>query len=141
MTLERFYRYQEESFDAYCKKVIRNESATVHAKLKDRAEKEITFSNLSDHELKSLYTLDIYHPYCKTFPVRGYTVRVYSPTLGEILQYISPQRRDVILMSYFLGFNDCQIGKLLHIDHKTVDYRRTEGLRRLKELLEGFENA
>lgn len=141
MTLEQFYRYQEESFDAFCKKAIRNESAAAHMKLNKRAEKETTFSDLSDTELNSLYTLDVYRPYCKTFPVCGYMVRVYDATLGELLQHISPQRRDVILMGYFLGFNDYQISKLLHIDHKTVDYRRTEALRRLRELLEDSENA
>lgn len=141
MTLEQFHRYHEESFDAFCKRVIRNESAKAHTKLNDRAEMESTFSDLSDTELNLFHTFDVYHPYRKTFPVRGYTVHVYDPTLGEILQHLSPQRRDVLLMGYFLGFNDNQISKLLHIDHKTVDYRRTEGLQRLKELLEDMEDA
>lgn len=141
MTLEQFQKYQKESFDAFCKSVIRNESAKAHAKLNYRAEIESTFSDLSDAELNLFHTFDDYHPYCKTFPVREYTVHVYDPTLGEILQHLSPQRRDVLLMGYFLGFNDNQISKLLHIDHKTVDYRRTEGLRRLKELLEDMEDA
>lgn len=96
---------------------------------------------ISDAELNLLHTVDVYQTYCKTFPVRGYLIQVYDPDLGEVLQRLSPQRRDVLLLGYFLGFNDYQIGRVLHIDHKTVDYRRTEGLRRLRELLKDLEDA
>ena len=141
MTLEQFQKYQEESFDAFCKKVIRNAAFSAHRQLDEKAEKEPCLSDLSERELSLLHTVDVYQTYCKIFPVRGYLVRVYDPDLGEVLQHLSPQRRDVLLMGYFLGFNDFQISKLLHIDHKTVDYRRKEGLRRLRELLENLEDA
>lgn len=141
MTLEQFHRYQEESFDAFCKKVVRNAAFSAHRKLDEKAEKEANLSDLTETELSLLQSFDVYRPYCKTFPVREYRVRVYDPTLGEILQHLSPQRRDVLLMGYFLGFNDSQISKMLHIDHKTVDYRRSEALRRLRELLEDMEDV
>lgn len=136
MTLEQIQRYQEETFDAFCKAVIRNESANAHNEMDRRAEREINFSGLSGSELQSLQTEDIYHTYCKKYQVRGNVVCVYDPTLGEILQHISPQRREVILLCYFLGFSDSEIGQLLHIDHKTVDYRKKVALQRLRELLE-----
>ena len=141
MTLEQFHKYQEESFDAFCKKVIRNAAFTAHQHLNEKAEVESSLSDLSEAELNLLHTFDHYQTYCKSFPVRGYLVQVCDPDLGEVLQYLAPQRRDVLLMGYFLGFNDYQIGRLLHIDHKTVEYRRTEGLRRLRELLEDMEYA
>lgn len=141
MTLEQFYRYQEESFDAFCKKVIRNAASSVHRKLDEKADREPSLSDISEAELNHLHTVDVYQTYCKTFPVHGYLVQVFDPDLGEVLQRLSPQRRDVLLLGYFLGFNDYQIGRVLHIDHKTVDYRRTEGLRRLRELLEDLEDA
>lgn len=40
MTLKQFYRYREESFDAFCKKVIRNAASSAHRKLDEKAEKE-----------------------------------------------------------------------------------------------------
>lgn len=141
MTLEQFQRYQEETFDSFCKAIIRNESANAHNEIAARAEKEISFSSLSDSDLQSFNTVDVYHPYCKKYHVRGNVVCVYDPTLGEILQHISPQRREIILLCYFLGFSDSEIGRLLHIDHRTVDYRRNAALRRLRELLEEMDNA
>ena len=141
MTLEQFHRYQEKSFDAFCKKVIRNAAFSAHQQLDEKAEKEPSLSDLSETEWNLLHTVDIYHTYCKIFPVRGHLVEVYDPDLGEVLQRLTPQRRDVLLLGYFLGFNDYQIGRALYIDHKTVDYRRTEGLRWLRELLEDLEDA
>ena len=141
MTLEQFKRYQEETFDSFCKAVIRNESANAHNEISERAEKEVSFSSLSSSDLQAFKTVDEYHPYCKKYNVRGNIVCVYNPALGEILQHISPQRREIILLCYFLGYSDSEIGRLLHIDHKTVDYRRNTALRRLRELLEGMENV
>lgn len=63
------------------------------------------------------------------------------PALGEVLQYIAPPRRDVILLCYFLELSDAEIGRLLHINRKTVSYRRESALRKLKELLEGLDDA
>ena len=141
MTLEHFRRYQEETFDTFCKKVIRNAAFSAHQQLDEKAEKETSLSDISEVELNLLHSVDVYRTYCKTFPVCGYLIQVYDPDLGEVLQRLTPQRRDVLLLGYFLGFNDYQIGRALHIDHKTVDYRRTEGLRRLRELLEDLEDA
>lgn len=141
MTLEQFQKYQERSFDSFCKTSIHNESANAHNEISARAEKEISFSCLPDSDLQAYSTIDTYRPYRKTFYVRGYIVHVYDPALGETLQHISPQRREVILLCYFLGFSDSEIGHLLHIDHRTVDYRRSTALRRLKELLEDADNA
>lgn len=141
MTLEQFQRYQEETFDSFCKAIIRNESANAHNEIIKRAEKEVSFSCLSSDDLQSIKTVDDYRPYCKKYYVRGNVVCVNDPALGEILQHISPQRREIILLCYFLGFSDSEIGRLLHIDHKTVDYRRKAALRRLRELLEEMDNA
>ena len=70
MTLEQFYRYQEESFDAFCKKVIRNAASSVHRKLDEKADREPSLSDISEAELNHLHTVDVYQTYCKTFPVR-----------------------------------------------------------------------
>lgn len=141
MTEQQFQTYQEQTFDAFCKKVIRNESANAYKELARRAEREVSLSSLSSKEMQSLATMDSYHPYCKVFHVHGNTVKVYHPMLGEILQYISPQRREIILLCYFLDYTDTEIGRMLSIDHKSVNYRRDAALKRLKELLEGYEHG
>lgn len=106
MTPEQFQRYQEQTFDSFCKTVIRNESANAHNEIAARAEKEVTFSSLGESDLQSLQTVDTYRHYCRKYHVRGLVICVHDSTLGEILQHITPQRRDVVLLSYFLGFSD-----------------------------------
>lgn len=141
MTLEQFHDYQEKSFDAFCKTVIRNEAINEHKRIAAQAEKEIPLSSLSYSELSALHYEDTYRPYCKTYYVQGRPIHVYDQPLGEVLQYLSPQRRDVILLCYFLDYSDADIARLLRISSPTVNSRRTAALKKLKELLEEIANA
>ena len=141
MTKEQFYTYQQQTFDSFSKKVVRNKSVDILREYKRRLEKEVSLQDIPLTELCSLSAVDTYHPYCKTYHVRGNTIRIYDPALGEVLQYIAPPRRDVILLCYFLELSDAEIGRLMHINRKTVSYRRESALRKLKELLEGLDDA
>lgn len=51
MTLEEFYTYKEQAFDAFCKAVIRNESMDQLRALAKRASQEINLSELSEREM------------------------------------------------------------------------------------------
>ena len=141
MTLEQFYTYQEQTFDSFCKAVIRNESIDAFRELAHRREHEIEFSALSPKELESLQADDPYDSYKKSFRVHGYVVEVCDRSLGEILDYIPSAQRDIVLLSYFLDYSDYEISKLLNMNKNTVQYRRNATLRRLKQLLEDLEHG
>lgn len=139
MTLEQFYTYQEQTFDSFCKAVIRNESIDAFRELAYRREHEIEFSALSPKELASLQADDSYDSYKKSFRVHGYVVEVCDRSLGEILEYIPSAQRDIVLLSYFLDYSDYEISKLLNMNKNTVQYRRKATLRRLRQLMEDLE--
>ncbi len=139
MTLEQFYTYQEQTFDSFCKAVIRNESIDAFRELAHRREHEIEFSALSPKELASLQADDSYDSYKKSFRVHGYVVEVCDRSLGEILEYIPSAQRDIVLLSYFLDYSDYEISKLLNMNKNTVQYRRKATLRRLRQLMEDLE--
>lgn len=141
MTLEQFYTYQEQTFDSFCKAVIRNESIDAFRELAHRREHEIEFSALSPKELASLQAEDSYESYKKSFRVHGYVVEVCDRSLGEILQYIPSAQRDIVLLSYFLDYSDYEISKLLNMNKNTVQYRRKATLRRLRQLMEDLEHG
>ena len=84
---------------------------------------------------------DTYRLYRKAYSVRNYVVWVYDPVIGELLQHLTPQRREVILLYYFLDFNDSEIARLLRIDNTTVKYRRNTALKLLKKMMEDTENV
>lgn len=141
MTEQEFHTYQEQSFDAFCKAVIRNESINTHKQLAARAEKEIQLSALSSNEIGKLYSEDVYKTFRKIFYVRNIPIIVYDKVLAESLQHLTPPRRDVILLFYFLDYNEAEISRLLHIAKPTVTDRRLSALRKLRKYMEDMENA
>lgn len=141
MTREQFYTYQEQTFDAFTKKVIRNKSIDIHREYSRQAKREISLSELPIDEINVQATVsDVYRPYSKDYLVKNHIVRVYDPLVSDLLQNLTPQRREVILLYYFLDLNDAEIGRLLQIDNTTVKYRRMTSLKILKEMLEEQED-
>ena len=90
MTAEQFRNYQEQSFDAFCKKVIRNEAINIHNRLAALAEKETPISVLSHSELSAFYYEDTYRPYRRTYYVQDRPIHIYDQTLGDVLQFLPP---------------------------------------------------
>lgn len=54
MTLQQFYAYKGQSFDAFCKAVIRNESMDQKRLLAKRASQEVNISALTNEALAKL---------------------------------------------------------------------------------------
>ena len=130
--------YHECSFDAFCKKAIRN--LAVDAKRIYWKKTMMT----SDEELlatyvKSIMTEDTYalNNYEKIYYVNGLKVVVTNETVGEALKFIMPNKRAVLLLSFFMDYRDSEIARTLRITNSTVAYRKKQALKQLKVLLEG----
>ena len=130
--------YHEYSFDAFCKKAIRN--FAVDAKRIYWKKTTVT----SDEDLlasyvKSLMTEDSYNlnNYEKIYHVNGVKVVVTNETVGEALKFIMPNKRAVLLLSFFMDYRDSEIARTLRITNSTVAYRKKQALKQLKVLLEG----
>lgn len=130
--------YHEYSFDAFCKKAIRN--FAVDAKRIYWKKTTVT----SDEDLlasyvKSLMTEDTYalNNYEKIYYVNGLKVVVTNETVGEALKFIMPNKRAVLLLSFFMDYRDSEIARTLRITNSTVAYRKKQALKQLKVLLEG----
>lgn len=137
MYTQQFKTYQEQTFDAYCKKLIRNESTDAYRELAYRASHEVQLSALPETEWMQLGAEDIYRPYSQSFSVMGHSITVYDRDLAEALQYILPQQRQILLLFYYLEYTDVEIGYMLGISNHAVRIRRAAALRRLQMLLEG----
>lgn len=133
MTLKQFHTYIEQSFDSFCKKVIRNAAIDIHCEISRQREREKSFSDLSESELESLSVTDTYNIYSKEYNVFGETVFIRDPDLGEALQYILPQLRNIVLMRYFLDMSNTEIANKLNISNSTVTYRIDAALKQLRE--------
>ena len=71
----------------------------------------------------------------------GYHIPVNDDRLAAALAKLLREKRDVILLSYFLDMTDREISDKLNIVHQTVSKRRLTTLKELREYLmkEGFE--
>lgn len=140
MTLSQFHTYKEQAFDSYISKVIKNEGKDAKKEIARRAQHEVALSQLLQSELAQIATSDKYEIDNMTFSViGGDTVIISDFLLGKAIAALPPQRREVILQSYFLNKNDVQIASLMHLETDTVNKRRHATLRRLKELLEALD--
>lgn len=138
MTLEQFYTYQEQTFDSFLNRLVKNESKNAKKEIARRAEHEISMSQLLQDELSHIAISDVYDIERMTFYVKGNKITVNDILLGQAIASLPPNRRDVILLAYFMGKNDPQIGALLHLTPNTIRYRREKSLKRLKDILEAL---
>ena len=105
---------------------------------------EKKFTSLDALQMDSLElegTEDTYVTYAREYRVKGIAVTVKDERLGEALQFILPNQRAVLLLSYFKDYCDMDIARLLKISHKTVAYRKAMAMNRLRMLLEGTKDA
>jgi len=131
---------KQHAFDAFCKKVLKNDIRNYYGEVKHLRENEVSFSELSEREMAQLATTDKYFVCEQTFNVLGDDVIVTNEDISEALKTLPERKRDIILLSYFLELSDREIGEKLNMIRSTVQYQRTSTLRQLKKFMEE-ENA
>ena len=105
------------AFDCFCKKVLRNEARDYQDALARKRNREVYFSELPVEVLEQFAVRDTYFTDSRTFEVIGQSVCIDDETLAEAISALPVDRRDIILLSYFLPiyimfvrnrvFNDC----------------------------------
>ena len=131
---------KQHAFDAYCKRIVKNEAISVHREYQHRCRQEVTFSELTEGELQQLQYIDQYALERQVFPLLGSEVEILDGDLARALATLPPERRDIVLLAYLLNMTDKGIAQLLKLTRSTVQYRRTSTLEQLKTIMEGFEN-
>ena len=141
MYSQEFIIYQESRFDLFCKVVIRNASYDTLRSRKRRTDRFSSLEELQSGLLDLEKVEDTYITYTRTYKVKGIDVTVSDERIGEAIQFIMPNQRAVLLLSFFKEYSDMDIARLMGISHKTVAYRKKMAMRKLKLLLEGMDNG
>lgn len=131
---------KQHAFDAYCKRIVKNEAINIHLEYDRLGKREVTFSDLSQRELQSLQYIDQYAPDRRVFAVLDMDIEVRDGDLVRALTALSPERRDIVLLAYLLDMKDVEIAGRLRLNRSTVQYRRTSTLEELRKLMEGYEH-
>ena len=74
------------------------------------------------------------------FAVSGETVTVDSEKLAKALLCLSEQRREIILMRYYLQLRDKQVAALLGKPRTTVNYQKNSALKQLRKEMEKMKD-
>lgn len=127
-------------FDSLSRKVLREESRNIKKQLARRAEKEINFSELSDEEMNELYVMDEYPSDSTFFDVCEHRIAIKDERLAAAIADLPGEKRDIILLAFFLDMNDREIAEKLDMVKRTVQRRRTSTLEELKLRLEVTED-
>jgi RNA polymerase sigma factor (sigma-70 family) len=125
------------TFDSFCKKILKYKARDYYRKMKRRGEHEVSFSELSEQDLAKLSGTDEYFKDAYSFHVLGHDITVSDEQIAEALNALPADRRDIILLSYFLDMTDKEIAESLNLVRRTVAYRRTSSLQELKKFMKG----
>ncbi|MEH7781432.1 sigma-70 family RNA polymerase sigma factor [Bacillus safensis] len=124
------------AFNAFCKRVLKNEAINIYNERRQQQSKEMTFSDLTPQEENQLYTLDKHYEGGEehSFQVAG--MKITSKLLAEALRTLPKEKRITVLLYYFFNMSDVEIAQHFDIPRSTIQYRRTSSFERLKRFLE-----
>lgn len=120
---------------------MREEARDYLRELARQAAHEVAFSELSEEQMERLHVLDAYPSEAIHFDVQGYDIAINNERLADALSALSEDKRDIVLLAYFLDMSDQEIADRLNLVRRTVQYRRASSLKEMKHRLEVHEDG
>ena len=143
MNTEQYQEHIERTFNTFCKIVLYHAALGAYKKIRKKQQFEVSLDYLREFDFEPIATTDEYfvkYDVPTAFTVRGKTVIVESEQLAAALLRLPEKRREVLLLRYYLGYNDEEIGKMCSISRSAVFRRRKIALRLLRQEMEVLEN-
>lgn len=123
-------------FDCLARKVMIRTQSNCRRTAGRKIRKECPFSDLPEKELNRLKILDTYHLDGKYYLILKFRVEVGNEAVANALDNLPEEKRNILLMFYFLEMSDAEIALELGKDRSTIYRSRTSGLAALKKRLE-----
>lgn len=137
---ERYERFNEITFEAYCKAAIDKAVLKERQRKAARAEKEIPFSALTDIDAYSIPTADAAIDHVDdekiSFIIDGQAIPIRSLRIGKAISFLLPKDREIIVLFYFAEKKEMEIAKRFNVDRTTINRRRRAAEEKLRKLLE-----
>ena len=131
----------QNQFGGFCARVLKNEANRIHNEYARQRDLEKSLDEVTPEELEQIAVMDKYFQDDHVFEVLGKQIVVTGDLLAEAIAKLPDRKRDIILLSYFLGLTDREISEYLHVVRLAVSKRRASILKEMREILEkeGFE--
>ena len=86
-------KHKQHTFDAYCKRILRNESRDYHRRMNVLRQYEIPFSMLPQGTLAQLSAWDEYFKDTYRFEARGFEIFIADELLAEALKTLQELKK------------------------------------------------
>ena len=123
--------------------VLYHAALDAYKKIRKKQQFEVSLDYLREFDFEPVTTTDEYfvkYDMPTTFTVCGKSVIVESQQLAAALLRLPEKRREVLLLRYYLGYNDEEISKMCGISRSAVFRRRKIALRLLRQEMDVLEN-
>lgn len=135
----RYERFNEITFEAYCKAAINNAILRVRQRRAQREKREVLLSDLPENALYDVGSedgeLERAEAERRVFHVRGVDVIVSDERLSRAISYLLPKNREIVLLAYFAELTDEEVAQKLELSRSAVQRRRKAALNKLREML------
>ena len=129
----------ENQFDYICKRAMEDERKDYFKQLSRLAKHEVSFSEIGDYLVSQFTTTDSYSTDFQIFTLNDISVSIKNDLLSEALRNLPINKRDILLLFYFMDMSDSEIAGMLKVNRSTVYRHRTSGLAMMKKFMEEFE--
>ncbi len=133
---EQFMEHIEYTFAAFCKVVLRNAAISAYRVFGRKQKREVSLDHLMSETPFEPFTTDNYfEQYDKptVIIVKEQKVVVANKQLADALLKLPEQRRTVLLMYFFLGYTDTEVGNEYGRSRSTANYWKHAALKQLRK--------
>ncbi len=120
-------------FWSFCNTVLLNEMKRAYNERKKQQKHEIQFSVVGDDAVLLNNLEDQLNNKDYVFDVHGVPVIVTGDILAQAIASLPEREKELILLSYFLGLSDREIGRRCNLVHQTVSRKRAKSLEELRK--------
>ena len=134
----------EHQFDSFSKRVLKNEARDILKEMKTRQKYEVLFSEMPQkmkEEFDARATTDKYSFETTKFMACGFEIEIENDLLVEALSELPVRSREIVLLAYYFGMSDTKIAKAMNMVRRTVQYQRSNSLKKLEKYMGGKNNA
>lgn len=122
-------------FCGFCARVLKNEMYDINKEYSREYSRKKSMERIAGKECVRISKNDKYFNDAYIFNVLDKEIVVFGNFLATAINQLPPEKQEVILMSYFLGMTDKEIGRHLNLIQQTVFKRRKTALKLLNDLL------
>lgn len=133
---EQFMEHIEYAFNTFCKVVLRNATLNAYRDFGRKQKREVSLDYLMSETPFEPFTTDNYfeqYDIPTVFVVKGQKIVVASKRLADALLKLTEQRRAILLLYFFLGYTDTEVGNEYGRSRSTANYWKHAALKQVRK--------